>query len=82
MPQEAFVLMLKTALSGQTVERLIAGVCLSTFQVAFEGIEQTPNGERKVIRISFKIEEDRERFRRELRKLASSAPKEQSKPRA
>ena len=74
MPQGRYVLTLKTALSGQTIERLLKSVCMRTSQVAFDGIEQTPKGERKVIRIFFEIQEDRDRFRMELRKLASTAP--------
>jgi hypothetical protein len=74
MQQEMCALTLKTALSGQTIERLLSGACIRPYFVTFNGIETTPRGERKVMRISFALEDDRERFRQHLRRLASVVP--------
>ncbi len=74
MQPEKCMLTLKTALSGQTIERLLSGACMKAYAVAFEGIEETPRGERKILKIFFDLPGDRERFRAHLRRLADFAP--------
>jgi len=71
---EKCILMLKTKLSGQTLERLLTGACAKSFSVAFDGVEHTVQGEKKIVKISFDIPEDRDRFRMYLRRLADAAP--------
>ncbi len=71
---EVFGLTLKTKLSGETLERLLAIACRTTPRISFEGSEQTESGPKKIVRIAFENPDDRERFRGQLRKLAASAP--------
>jgi hypothetical protein len=70
MPPKTFALTLRTSLSGETLERFLDDVCMHECRVAFEGIEQTPAGERKLVRLYFANDEDRQRFRTELGRLA------------
>ena len=74
MQQERCALTLRTALSGHTIERLLSGACVKPYSVSLEGIEETPKGQRKVIKIAFNVPEDRQRFRFQLRRLADAAP--------
>ena len=69
------VLTLKTALSGQTIDRLLSDACQRDYVISFDGTEETVRGPRKIIRISFTHPDDRERFRVHLRRLAAVAPR-------
>jgi hypothetical protein len=70
---DQFQLKLKTMLSAQALERILAS-SMRPYSFALQGTEETPRGQRKVLMINFSSEDDRERFRRGLRRLASTAP--------
>lgn len=56
-------LKLKTSSAYERIEHLLEACCSKLYSMTFEGIEDTDDGPRKVIRISFEDPGDRERFR-------------------
>ena len=77
---EMYALVLKTKLSGETLERLLASVCQRPYTMVFDGTEVTPKGEKKIMRIAFDHADDRIRFRQGLRRLANAAPAVAARP--
>ena len=75
MLHERCILTLKTMMSAETLERLLGTACRGPYAFALDGTEDGADGARKVIRITFENENDRERFRAALRHLARIAPR-------
>jgi hypothetical protein len=71
-------LKLKTALPYTKVEHLLSTCCSKRYSMTLDDIEETENGPRKVIRITFEDPADREQFRNTFQQARgeSAHPKE------
>ena len=67
-------LKLKTALSYERVEHLLAASCTKVYSMTLDDIIETKSGPRKVLRISFEDAADRERFRDTFQKSRDPLP--------
>ena len=66
-------LRLKTSLTFEHVDHLLANCCAKLYSLTLDGIEETSNGQRKVLRIAFEDPADRERFRETYQRTRNEA---------
>ncbi len=66
-------LRLKTSLSYEHIDDILAGCCLKLYSMTLDDIEESSRGQRKVLRISFEDPADRERFRVSYQKSRDEA---------
>jgi hypothetical protein len=67
-------LKLRTWLSYERIENLLAASCRKIYSMSLDNVEDTDHGPRKVIRISFEDPADRERFRDTFQKSQMETP--------
>jgi len=67
-------LKLRTWLSYERIENLLAASCRKLYSMSLDSVEDTDHGPRKVIRISFEDPTDRERFRDTFQKSQMETP--------
>lgn len=67
-------LKLRTWLSYERIENLLAASCRKLYSMSLDNVEDTDHGPRKVIRISFEDPTDRERFRETFQKSQMETP--------
>ena len=72
----AYLLSFKTTLSGKTIDDILNRACREAPRVAIADLDaDVGQRARKRIRVAFSSAKDYQRFRDELRRLASIAPK-------
>jgi hypothetical protein len=63
----------KTALSPKTLETILTSACAHPFEIAFMGLEDTPGGAKKILRITFGSEKDHANFSLAIQRFAAKA---------
>ncbi len=70
-----FALKLATWLQPQQIEYVLKAACKRPYAVALAGVEETEDGPRKIMKISFETAEDRERFKATFQHHRDKLPK-------
>jgi hypothetical protein len=70
-----FALKLATWLRPDQIEYALKAACKEPYSLVFDGVEETNEGPRKIMKISFETAQDRDRFKATFQHYRNKLPK-------
>lgn len=70
-----YALKLATWLQQEQVEYVLKSACKNPYAIALAGVEETEEGPRKIMKLSFETSEDRDRFKATFQHYRNKLPK-------